>query len=267
MLITSASNPKYKAALKLKQKKHPSQILIDGVREITYALEGAVRVDHWFVDERSLSADSGEIDGLMQKIGRDPLVLSAALFEKLAYGERRSKAIAVADRPARPLEDLQLGSAPLIVVAERLEKPGNVGAIARTIDAVGADALILVDEVVDPFSTNAIRASMGTIFSKRVALASGEQTRQWLRSNNIAIVAAWVDAPLLYVEADFTRPTAIVLGSESTGLSPEWADNDMTRVSLPMSGTADSLNVSTTAAVLAYEAWRQRLHRSKSEAS
>lgn len=258
MLITSASNPKYKAALKLRQKRSPHQILIDGVRELSYALDCSVKVDHWFVDEVALEQDSNDITKLSEAIGREPLVLAQPLFEKLAYGERRSLVVAVADRPSRTLEQLQLSSSPLIVVAEQLEKPGNVGAIARTIDAVGADALILVDEVVDPFSTNSIRASMGTIFSKKVALASASQTRAWLRDHRIAIVAAWVDASTMYVDVDLTQPTAIVLGCESKGLSAQWAESDMIRVSLPMSGTADSLNVSTTAAVLVYEAWRQR---------
>ncbi|MCA9107235.1 MAG: hypothetical protein KDA83_17595 [Planctomycetales bacterium] len=258
MLITSAANPKYRAAMLLKQRRHEPRLLIDGHRELLYALRCGVRVDYWFVEQDSDAIDATDERTLVEAIGRSPLRLSSPLFQKLAYGERKSGVVAVVERPERSLEHLELPAAPLIIVAEGLEKPGNVGAIARSVDAVGADALVLADSRLDPYSTNAIRASMGTIFSRRVAIASTQRTRQWLAERGIAVVAAWVDAPELYVDQDLTGPVALVVGSEAHGLSAAWQETEMRRVSLPMSGTADSLNVSTTAAILMYEAWRQR---------
>lgn len=259
MKITSAANPKLKEAIRLRDHRtRTSPLLIDGVRETLYAIRCGVVVDHWFVGEERNESDHDTTLELTAAIGREPLELTAELFSKLAYGDRRSGVVAVAQRPTRTLAQLSLPQQPLILIAEGLEKPGNVGAIARTSDAVGADAFVLVDSAVDPFSSNAIRASMGTILSPQIALASAGEVQSWVREQGVRIVAAWVDAPKLYCDCDLTGPLAIVLGSEAYGLSDHWRSTTFEPVSLPMSGVADSLNVSTTAAVLAYEAWRQR---------
>ena len=142
-------------------------------------------------------------------------------------------------------------------MTEDVEKPGNVGAIIRSADAVGADAVIAVGST-DLFNPNVIRASVGTVFSMPVVAASAGDTAAWLRGRNVRIVASIVDAGRLHVEADLRGPLAIVLGSEATGLSDAWRTPDVEAVRLPMAGVADSLNVSIAAAVLLYEAWRQR---------
>ena len=151
--------------------------------------------------------------------------------------------------------------APLVAVLEGVEKPGNVGAVLRSADAAGVSALIAADPRTDLYNPNAIRASLGTIFTMPVCEAAGGETIEWLRANGFRIFAARVDGAIPYTEADYRGRSAIVLGSEAAGLSPLWRGDDVQAVRLPMLGAADSLNVSVTAAVLFYEALRQREER------
>jgi RNA methyltransferase, TrmH family len=150
------------------------------------------------------------------------------------------------------------GECPLIAVLEGVEKPGNVGAVLRSADAAGVSAVIVADGRTDLFNPNAIRASIGTIFTVPVCEAASGETLAWLRERRFQIVAARVDGSVCYTKVDYRRPTAIVLGGEAPGLSAVWSGNDFAAVHLPMLGAADSLNVSVTAAVLFYEALRQR---------
>jgi TrmH family RNA methyltransferase len=154
-----------------------------------------------------------------------------------------------------------LSDVPLVAVLEGVEKPGNVGAVLRSADGAGVSALIVADAQTDLYNPNAIRASLGTIFSVPVAAAAAADTLTWLRHRGLAIFAARVDGAVPHTEADFRGPAAIVLGSEAKGLSATWTGPDVTAVRLPMAGVADSLNVSAAAAVLFYEALRQRTHR------
>jgi TrmH family RNA methyltransferase len=183
--------------------------------------------------------------------------VSERAFERLAYGDRADGVILVVRAPRAELADIQLAADPLVVVTEDVEKPGNVGAILRSADAVGADALIAVGGT-DLFNPNVIRASVGTVFAVPVAAASADEAIAWLREHGIRLVASLVDAKRLHVEADLGGPLALVLGSESAGLSEAWRGTEVESVRLPMAGVADSLNVSAAAAVLLYEAWRQR---------
>src|SRR5262249_46151866 len=168
--------------------------------------------------------------------------------------------VLVVETPSTNLEALALDLLdhdPLLVVTEGLEKPGNLGAILRSADGAGADGLVAVGGT-DPFNPNVVRASVGTVFSVPVASAGATEARAWLRDHEIRLVAARVDAERLHTEIDLTVPIAIVLGSEAEGLSPAWRSSDIEPVRLPMLGVADSLNVSVAAAVLLYEARRQR---------
>ena len=183
--------------------------------------------------------------------------MSERAFARLAYGDRADGVVLVVRSPRARLDDIELPPEPLVVVTEDVEKPGNVGAILRSADAVGADAVIAVGGT-DLFNPNVIRASVGTIFSMTVASASAVDAAGWLRMRGIRILASRVDADRLHVEADLRGPVAIVLGSEATGLSDAWRAPGVEAVRLPMTGVADSLNVSAAAAVLLYEAWRQR---------
>jgi RNA methyltransferase, TrmH family len=183
--------------------------------------------------------------------------VSVRAFERLAYGDRADGVVLVVRAPGTSLAGLEVPADPLLVVTEDVEKPGNVGAILRSADAAGADAVIAIGGT-DLFNPNVVRASVGTVFSLPVAAATAEEAAAWLRELGVRIVASRVDAERLHVEADLRGAIAIVLGSEATGLSAAWRASDIEAVRLPMDGKADSLNVSAAAAVLLYEAWRQR---------
>jgi TrmH family RNA methyltransferase len=186
------------------------------------------------------------------------LEVSEQVFARLAFGQRAEGIVAVAAEPPRHLEDLKLPKNPLVVVLEGVEKPGNIGAVLRSADAAGVSALVLAAPRTDLFNPNAIRASLGTIFSLPVAAAPADDVLAWLRQQRLQIVAARVEGSAVYTEIDYRPPTALVLGSEALGLSSLWAGDEVRAVRLPMLGAADSLNVSAAAAVLFYEALRQR---------
>jgi TrmH family RNA methyltransferase len=262
-MIDSPANPRVRAALALRDRRErdaSGRTLVDGARESRRALEAGVRVVTAFIDRDRLAGEDGltAID-LARAAGAEVLDVSARAFDRLAYGDRADGIVLVVETPRASLETLlpSPASAPLLVVAEGLEKPGNLGAILRSADAAGADGLVAIGGT-DLFNPNVVRASVGTVFSVPVATATAAEARDWLRTNAIRAVAARVDAERLHTAADLTGPLAIVLGSEAEGLSDAWRDGDVEAVRLPMLGIADSLNVSVAAAVLLYEARRQR---------
>jgi TrmH family RNA methyltransferase len=183
---------------------------------------------------------------------------SETVFAKLAFGDRAEGILAVVRIPSTSLDDLDLPPDPLVVVLEAVEKPGNLGAALRSVDGAGANALIVAAGRTDLYNPNVIRASAGTVFSVPLAAAEADEVIAWLRRHGIRIVAAQVGAPVAYTKADLRGPLAIALGSEAEGLTAAWDGEGIEPVSLPMHGIADSLNVSVTAAVLLYEARRQR---------
>lgn len=266
-VIESASNPRIKAALRLRERHERATTgltLVDGGREALRAMEAGAVVESAFVCPPLLATREAKrvAEKLSQSFGPfgaaiDYAEVGERAFERLAYGDRADGVILVVRVPRTGLPELLLPDEPLLVVTEDVEKPGNVGAIIRSADAVGADAVIAVGGT-DLFNPNVIRASVGTVFSMPVAAASAEDTEEWLRGRGVRIIASIVDARRLHVEADLRGPLAIVLGSEATGLSEAWRAPGVEAVRLPMAGVADSLNVSIAAAVLLYEAWRQR---------
>ncbi len=179
-------------------------------------------------------------------------------FAKIAFGERTEGLVLIVRSPSFDLDSLTLADPPFIAVIESVEKPGNLGAILRTADGAGVDALIAASPRTDLANPNVIRASAGTAFSVPMAAASTAEVLDWLTTRGIRIVAARVDAGLAYTDADLTGPLAIALGSEADGLTDAWRSPGVEAVRVPMAGVADSLNVSVTAAVLLYEARRQR---------
>ncbi|MDQ3493247.1 MAG: RNA methyltransferase, partial [Chloroflexota bacterium] len=200
-------------------------------------------------------------DGLLARLaaaGCSMVTADARLIERLSYGERSAGLVLVAETPRRTLGDLELGPDPVVGVVEAVEKPGNLGAILRSADGAGVSALLVTDPATDIFNPNVIRASLGTVFSVPLAVASGPEAMAWLNANSMRIVTARVDGTTDYTKADLRGPVAIVLGSEAMGLGDAWSGTDVTAVRLPMLGVADSLNVSATAAILFYEALRQR---------
>lgn len=262
-MIQSPQNPQIKAAIKLRQRRGRTQqglTIIDGLREIERALASGFPVRTVFLHAPLLS--SLELQALEAALERQTQVrvtpVSLEVMNKLAFGQREEGAVALAQIPHRTLADVVLPENPLIVVAEQVEKPGNLGAVLRSMDAVGANLLISADGRTDLFNPNAIRSSMGTIFSLPAVDATTAETLSYLRAGKFQIVAARVDGSVPYTHIDLRRPTAIVLGSEARGISGAWQQPDVTNIHLPMRGIADSLNVSSTAAVLLYEALRQR---------
>lgn len=258
--IRSAANPRFKAALKLltsRGRSTQNRIAIFGAREAHRALSGGAQIEELFVLGQAQDRDDRELRSALQS--RVPVwELSAPLFQRLSYGERHDALLAIARRPDTSLKRLRIGELPLVVVLEGVEKPGNIGAVARSADVVGASALILAEPVCDVFHPNSIRASLGCVFQIPVATGSSSEVRNWLRQCGLAILATRVDAATNYTTVDFRQPTAIVLGSEARGLSPAWHGGDVREISLPMRGISDSLNVSVTAAVIMFEALRQR---------
>jgi TrmH family RNA methyltransferase len=265
--IDSPANPRIKAALRLRERHERDATgltLVDGGRESLRAMEAGAVVETAFICPPLLATREATrvAEKLSQSFGPfgasvEYHEISQRAFERLAYGDRADGVVLVVRAPHAELGDLQLPPAPLVVVTEDVEKPGNLGAILRSADAVGADALIAVGGT-DLFNPNVIRASVGTVFSVPVAAASADDAAAWLRERGVRIVAALVDAARLHAEADLRGGIALVLGSEASGLSEAWRGADGEAVRLPMAGIADSLNVSVAAAVLLYEAWRQR---------
>jgi RNA methyltransferase, TrmH family len=264
IIITSLQNPRVKEAIRLRNRRHrlsQGRILIDGVRELRRAVAAGVRLIEAFVCEPLCrDDDASALLAALLASGCELLLVSEPVFEKLAFGQRAEGVLGVAAMPRPTLVSIEVASAgsPLVAVVEGVEKPGNVGAVLRSTDAAGLTGLIVANGRTDLYNPNAIRASMGTTFTVPVCEATSDETLAWLRRRNCAIIAARVDGAVPYTEVDYRGPTAIVLGSESTGLSSAWTGDDIRAVRLPMLGAADSLNVSVTAAVLFYEALRQR---------
>jgi TrmH family RNA methyltransferase len=271
-IVDSPSNPRIKAALALRERRDRERTglaLVDGGRESLRAIEAGTEIVEAFVcpsmvetpdGRRALELIGGEAPAMGGHPGRGRGSLTEVgrrAFERLAYGDRADGIVLVIRTPDTGLERIALPQDPLVVVTEDVEKPGNVGAILRSADAAGADAVVAVGGT-DLYNPNVIRASVGTVFSVRVAAAPAAEVLVWLRAAGLRILASRVDATDLHVDADLSGGVAIVLGSEATGLSPAWDAADVRTVRLPMLGVADSLNVSAAAAVLLYEAWRQR---------
>jgi TrmH family RNA methyltransferase len=259
--ITSLTNPRVKAAVRLRDRRErevTGLTIVDGAREILRALDAGVRVETAFVAEDLLRTPDARAVAARLRHRPSTLSVSPPVLAKVAFGERSDGIVAIVETPHLTLADLRVPDDPLVVVVEGVEKPGNLGAVLRTADGAGAHAVIAADPRTDPFNPNAIRASLGTIFVLPVVAATTAETIAWLAAHGIRPVATIVGAETDYTAADLRGPLAVVLGSEADGLSSAWHAADVTAISIPMAGSADSLNVSTAAAVVLYEAVRQR---------
>ena len=260
--ISSLQNQRVKEAGRLRHARHRAKqgrILIDGARELIRAIEAGVNMLEVFVCEKLCTGDD-ERRLLEMLPGCDAEILHVIkpVFEKVAFGHRAEGVLGVAEMPRLTLDQLRLPDDPLVAVLEGVEKPGNVGAVLRSGSGADISMLIVADAWTDLYNPNAIRASLGTIFTIPVCTATTAETLDWLRRQRLAVYAARVDGSVPYTQADFRGPAAIALGSEAAGLSTAWSADDVTPVRLPMRSVADSLNVSAAAAVLFYEARRQR---------
>lgn len=261
-LITSIQNPRVKQAARLReprQRQKQQRIIIDGAREVSRAIAGGVRLVEVYLCPKLLAGEKAtQLDQALAATGAELIEVNEAVFSKLAFGERAEGVVAIAETPQRRLADLALPPAPLVAVLEGVEKPGNLGAILRTADAAGVSAVVVADGGTDLYNHNAIRASLGAIFTLPVCQANAAETIEWLRGQGLAMYTARTDGAQSHAAADFRRACAVVLGSEANGLSQCWHAADMQAIRLPMLGVVDSLNVSATAAILFYEALRQR---------
>ena len=255
--ITSSANPKFKRLIALLQKsserRESALFTVEGVREISHCIEAGYKPDCIFFCPDIVSEET-----LPQC---RHFALSTGLYAKAAYREGTAGAIGVFQAIEHPLSSLHLKDNPLIAVLESVEKPGNLGAVLRTCDAAGADALVICDPRTDLYNPNLIRASIGAVFTVPTAVCTTAQAITFLKSKGIRILTAQLQDSSLYYDCPMTKGTAIVMGTEATGLSDKWRQAADAHIRIPMLGKLDSLNVSVSAAILLYEAVRQRNDR------
>ncbi len=253
-MITSKTNPQIKAVVRLQkssERRKTNRILVEGRREIERAIAYKVNLETLFYCPDLCPEDP-------DWPSKNKIAVSKAVFEKIAYRGESDGLLAVAFTPQNSLEKLQLSNNPLIIVLEAVEKPGNLGAILRTADAARADAILVCDPLTDIFNPNTIRSSLGCVFSVPVVACSSNEAIQWLKSKKIQIFATYLEASINYLDANYSKPAAIVSGTESTGLSQQWINAANQNLIIPMLGIADSLNVSVSTAIVVFEALRQR---------
>ena len=258
-MLTSLHNPKIKEAVNLREsdyRKKSGLFLIEGRREFKLALTSQIEIKDVFLCLEFLEITDLPVE--LKKKGIITREVSSEVYNKIAFGNRKEGIVAIAREPRLSLTDLKLKNNSLLIVLEKIEKPGNLGAIVRTADASGADAVIASDSIIDIYNPNAVRSSLGALFTTQVVGAQAKEIIPWLRSNSIKIICALPRGDSSYTAVNFRESCAIVLGSEDKGLGDIWKDNADYRVRIPMLGESDSLNVSTAAGVLLYEALRQR---------
>lgn len=260
--INSLQNPLVKKILLLKEKsrerKKSGLFVLEGLRELKLALKGNYKIKTLLYLDELISEET--ISNLFQQVESPELIsLSKAVYQKLAYRETTEGIISIAETKPHALDELEIKSEnPLILVAEAPEKPGNIGALLRTADAANLDAVIIADPRGDLYNPNIIRSSVGCVFTNTIATATSEEIIAFLQKKEISVFTASLEASKNYTEIDFTGPSAIIMGTESTGLTPVWIHNTDQNIIIPMSGQIDSMNVSVSAAILIFEAKRQR---------
>ena len=273
--ITSAQNPKFKNLLLLQEKskarREQGLFVVEGRRELEHCLEAGFQVRTLFICPELAGNDAlpgaftrtgprSGAEGRASSPATDPLVIEIPenLYRKVAYRESTEGIIAEVECKERRLEDLALTEHPLVMVLESVEKPGNLGAVLRSADAARADAVIVCDPLTDLYNPNLIRASLGGIFTGPTVAATSEETIAWLKARGIRILTAQLQDSSWYYDIDMTVGTALVMGTESTGLTDIWRRAADAHIRIPMLGRLDSLNVSVSAAILLFEAVRQR---------
>lgn len=257
-MITSTHNPKVKSLLSLekpRERRRQQLFIIEGKKEIGMALQAGYKIGNLFYCVDIFPETELKFLGVESKL---LVPVTQEVFDKIAVRENSGGVIAVAEMKPHRLDDIQLSKTPLILVLESVEKPGNLGAILRTADAGGLDAVITCDPQTDFYNPNVIRSSLGCVFTKAIASATSEDTIDWLKKNDIRIYCTYLRASHPYYETDLTKSCAIVMGTEATGLSDVWIKNASANIVIPQRGTIDSMNVSNAAAVVVFEALRQR---------
>ena len=257
--ITSVQNPYIKSLVQLQEKakvrKQTGTFLIEGQREIELALKGGYEIETILICT-DLAQPSENLN--IQKSEHQLIEISKEVYQKLAYRDTTEGILAIAKTKSLALSDLKLSKNPLILVGEAIEKPGNVGAILRTADAANIDAVIIANPKSDLYNPNIVRSSVGCLFTRQIAVGTTEEVIAYLKANNITIYSATLQDSTEYHTQDYTTPTALVVGTEATGLSEKWRIESTKNIIIPMQGEIDSMNVSVAAAILLFEAKRQR---------
>jgi RNA methyltransferase, TrmH family len=265
--ITSSSNPRLKAIRRLRRaarRNGASLFVVDGYRQLACALDARARVRELYVaPELYLGEQDGSLVSLAEQRGAQVVELSASGFASISGDVRPDGIVAVVERWPMTLERLQLGANPLLLVAEGVERPGNLGTIVRAACAAGADALVACECGTDTFHPDVVRGSVGTLFRLRLARTNTASAMVWLRQRGIRIVVATPDGERAHWQTDLAQPTAVIVGNERIGVSHEWVDAADELVKIPMPGPADSLNVAVAAGILLFEATRQRAAESR----
>ena len=253
--ITSTQNPKVKRLAALQQKsaerRREGVFVVEGRRELDHCIEAGYEVESIFVCQDIVP------DNLPP--AAKTYDVSTRVYERIAYRGSTEGIVAIVYAKQLTLNDLKLGDKPFVVVLESVEKPGNLGAVLRSADAAGVDAVIVCDPLTDLYNPNLIRSSIGAIFTVPCVACTSEECIRFLKERGIQILTAQLQDSRLYYDVDMRRPTAIVMGTEATGLTQQWRLAADAHIRIPMLGRLDSLNVSVSAAVLMYEAVRQRV--------
>jgi TrmH family RNA methyltransferase len=259
-LITSINNKRIKNIIQLqksRERKNQEIFVIEGIKEILKAIKYNYEFQTiFYCKEIAIVKNLNEI--FSKNANSEIVEVSKAVYEKIAYRENSGGVVALAKPKNHKLEDIHLSDNPLVLVIERVEKPGNLGAILRTADAAGIEAVIVCDNQTDIYNPNVIRASLGCVFTVPIVVTESKFAISWLKANKINIYSTHLDAAIPYNSVDFTKKTAIVFGAESVGISDLWTKNSTKNIIIQMKGEADSLNVSTSSAIIIFEAVRQR---------
>jgi TrmH family RNA methyltransferase len=261
--IQSKQNDQVKNLVKLRERKHRDRqesFIVEGLRECLHARNAGYSIESfYFCPELFPSAAHENAIEEIRRDGNTPLIrLSTEAMDKASYREGPDGFLAVGRQGSHELNSLNLPDSPLVIVLEGIEKPGNLGAILRSADGAGVHAVILVDCVLDLYNPNAIRSSQGLLFALPIICSDRQGLAEWLQTNHFQIVGATPNTDTLHWEIEYTQPTALLFGSESSGLTDFWLEAANKHIRIPMVGQADSLNVSVAAAVCLYEARRQR---------
>ncbi|SHJ50481.1 TrmH family RNA methyltransferase [Flavobacterium haoranii] len=257
--IESVQNSFIKSLVQLQEKakvrKQEGKFLIEGKREIELALKGGYEIETILFLPEIISEN--QLSELTTK-HLNVIKISKEVYQKLAYRDTTEGLLAVAKTKKLNLSELKLSKNPLILVAEAIEKPGNLGAILRTADAANIDAVIIANPKTDLYNPNIVRSSVGCLFTRQIATGTSEEVVQFLKENNINFYSATLQNSNSYHVEDYTQPTALVVGTEATGLTEIWRTESTQNIVIPMQGEIDSMNVSVAAAILLFEAKRQR---------
>lgn len=269
--ITSLQNPKIKNLVTLQQKSSERRkagvFVVEGQRELMHCISAGLHIECIYYcpeimsagDREDLHRSNSDVDAASLLYSAQSIIeVSPSVYEKIAYRGSTEGMMAVVQTPSHTLEQLPTTESPLYVVLEKVEKPGNLGAILRSADAAAATGVIICDPLTDLYNPNLIRSSIGAIFTVPTATCTSAECIAWLKSHGITILTAQLQDSNLYYKTNMQGPTAIVMGTEATGLTSQWRSAADAHIRIPMLGNLDSLNVSVSAAILLFEAVRQR---------